>query len=609
MSRLPKPSGLPGPRTGIPRPGAPRTAPAAQSTISAATAGPSGLRPPGSGLRPPGGTGLRPPGATGLRPPGATGLRPPGATGLRPPGATGLRPPSRPSSAGTREIASKTTVTVTKGPGQKSVAVKTDQSVVPKASRTQPKPKMGAPVGPKKSQAAVPIPPPSVLRKQVALQVKGTAAKAPQGSRVTAAASKKTTVPPMEQIMTPDGPQQVLQKIITEKRVERSKQGEIVSRNIKTIETDPTTGVTTQVEEEVQKLNPDFPVPKGPVKEIVTVVSEKDITASYEATTENVIRETTKLDAGLGMDPLQVSQLVEEEKEDVENALRINPPELVNQSPERFPLKKRLQALRLSPENIALLEQSVIQPPITADEPLPEASPEVMAKVLNAMDKSMQPKLDPEATFNTLFTEGGQEEAPSALINISSVAPGPLGDVVIPIDDAPDTIQEEMLSQRMEQTSVIVQTAEEKPSDFSYSMRTPQQPKRKERKKWGAYKPLTQEDPPWLKQDMPDAIEAVGAVPRENMFAANVLETTQAGNMNEEVSKGIEYFIDCNPLQYCSRVQLRGSQPPPWFPGYVYALSDMGDSVEVARSPSQVMFAAWRSVQPEIFGDDSIVYN
>lgn len=66
---------------------------------------------------------------------------------------------------------------------------------------------------------------------------------------------------------------------------------------------------------------------------------------------------------------------------------------------------------------------------------------------------------------------------------------------------------------------------------------------------------------------MPDAIEAVGAVPRENMFAANVLETTQAGNMNEEVSKGIEYFIDCNPLQYCSRVQLRGSQPPPWFPG------------------------------------------
>lgn len=35
----------------------------------------------------------------------------------------------------------------------------------------------------------------------------------------------------------------------------------------------------------------------------------------------------------------------------------------------------------------------------------------------------------------------------------------------------------------------------------------------------------------------------------------------------------------------------------------------MADRVEVARSPSQVMFAAWRSVQPEIFPDDSIVYN
>lgn len=93
-----------------------------------------------------------------------------------------------------------------------------------------------------------------MLRKQVALQVKGAAAKAPPGSRITAAAAKKTTVPPMEEIMTPAGPQQVIQKVITEKRVERSKQGEVVSRNIKTIETDPRTGETTQVEEEVQKL-------------------------------------------------------------------------------------------------------------------------------------------------------------------------------------------------------------------------------------------------------------------------------------------------------------------------------------------------------------------
>lgn len=67
--------------------------------------------------------------------------------------------------------------------------------------------------------------------------------------------------------------------------------------------------------------------------------------------------------------------------------------------------------------------------------------------------------------------------------------------------------------------------------------------------------------------DMPEACEAAGAVPRENLDASNIMETTQVGRMNEEVSKGIEYYIDCNPLQYCSRVQLRGSQPPPWFPG------------------------------------------
>lgn len=34
---------------------------------------------------------------------------------------------------------------------------------------------------------------------------------------------------------------------------------------------------------------------QGPVKEIVTVMSEKDITAEFEATTENIIRETTKV--------------------------------------------------------------------------------------------------------------------------------------------------------------------------------------------------------------------------------------------------------------------------------------------------------------------------
>lgn len=60
----------------------------------------------------------------------------------------------------------------------------------------------------------------------------------------------------------------------------------------------------------------------------------------------------------------------------------------------------------------------MIKPPISADEPLPEASPEVMAKVINALDKSMQPKLDPEATFNTLFTEGGTDEAASAMMKI-----------------------------------------------------------------------------------------------------------------------------------------------------------------------------------------------
>ncbi|KAL3268829.1 hypothetical protein HHI36_007922 [Cryptolaemus montrouzieri] len=465
MSRLPKTAGPPVSRGAIPRTGrAPPAGPSTSAGIGVA-AGPSGVR-----------------------------------LAARAVSSGYGRPTPATRATGVREVTSKAKITVTKPTGERTTTTKADRGATSKVSSTASKPKLGAPIGPKRSQATVPIPPPSVLRKQVALQVKGTAAKAPIGSKVTAVAAKKTKVPPLEKIMTPAGPQQVIQKVITEKRVERSKQGEVVSRNIKTIETDPQTGETTQVEEEVQKLNPDFAIPTGPIKEIVTIVNEMDITNQYEATTENVVRETTKLDPGLGMDPQQVSKLVDEENEDVQNALKINPPELVNQSPERYPLKKRLQALRLSPENIALLEQSVIQPPISADEPLPEASPEVMARVMNAMDKSMQPKLEPEATFNTLFAEGSAVEPAMALLSISSVAPGPLGDVVVPNESVPESIQEEMLSRQMEEASVIVQTAEEKPTDFSFSIKTPVQPKKRERKKWGPYKPISSEDPPWQQQ-------------------------------------------------------------------------------------------------------------
>lgn len=49
----------------------------------------------------------------------------------------------------------------------------------------------------------------------------------------------------------------------------------------------------------------------------------------------------------------------------------------------------------------------------------------------------------------------------------------------MPIEEVPEAIQEEMLSQKMEQEAVIVEVAEEKAPDFTFSIKTPQQPKTK----------------------------------------------------------------------------------------------------------------------------------
>lgn len=56
------------------------------------------------------------------------------------------------------------------------------------------------------------------------------------------------------------------------------------------------------------------------------------------------------------MSPAQIAQLVEEEKEDVDNTLKMVPPDLTT-GPGKFGFKQRLRRLRLNSESMALLEQ------------------------------------------------------------------------------------------------------------------------------------------------------------------------------------------------------------------------------------------------------------
>lgn len=58
----------------------------------------------------------------------------------------------------------------------------------------------------------------------------------------------------------------------------------------------------------------------------------------------------------------------------------------------------------------------------------------------------------------------------------------------------------------------------------------------------------------------------MGAEPGVVLDPANVPDL-EPDNLVQELSKGIEYFVSADPVQYMSRVQLRGTQPPPWFPG------------------------------------------
>ncbi|XP_044755855.1 uncharacterized protein LOC123314570 [Coccinella septempunctata] len=456
-----------------------------------------------------------------------------------------------------------------------------------------------------RKSAVVPIPPPSLLRKEMQLQMTDMASKTPMGSKITAVGAKRAKVSPLKEMMTPSGAEQVLQKVITEKRLERTKYGEVVVKNIRSFGKDPGTGATIQTEEEFQKLNPAYPTAKGRIKEIVSVVSERNFTAHYITSKKNIIKETTKLTSDLGMDKAKVELLVEEETQDVTNILKNSPPELVNQSSELFPLRKRIQKLKLSPENAGMLEECITTSPITADLSPPEPSPELIATILDTSERANMSKIPTAQIFNSLFALEGSKGGPA--MTLSPATPGPLRNVVIPtcIDE---NVQEDMLSENMEEVSTLVHLTDNKPTEDAFARLKPSNPRKRGRRR-RPYKPLSDEDPPWSEEALLISIEAVAARPSFSMHASNIPQAVSRGKLFKETFKGIEYILDCQPLQYCSRVQLRGSQPPPWFPGYTMALSDISDSVKLAKSPSEVLFSAWRSVQPDVFSDDSVVYN
>ncbi|GLH04813.1 Uncharacterized protein GBIM_10444 [Gryllus bimaculatus] len=85
-----------------------------------------------------------------------------------------------------------------------------------------------------------------------------------------------------------------------------------------------------------------------------------------------------------------------------------------------------------------------------------------------------------------------------------------------------------------------------------------------------------------------------------------VFEPTNATGSSEDESKSslpssggsIEYVLDpASPPDHYSRVQLRGSTSPDWFPGYFQALPSIDGITAVCRDASTVVEEAWSTLQ------------
>jgi hypothetical protein len=312
-----------------------------------------------------------------------------------------------------------------------------------------------------------------------------------------------------------------------------------------------------------------------------------------------------------------VNRLVREETEDVENTLKMVPPDLVSPSVERYPVKKKLQSLRLNAEPMSLLAQSVIHPVPTADEVEAEAPPEVVAEVIDAVEKGATPDSAPNQIFNSLFPEVQEPR-----IGVSAVAPGPLEDMVVPTAHAPKLVEEILTDEMEELLKIEVQNKQELPKD---DIATDNNITAAERSPRGENKTpmlLESEIPPWEEATIQKLAALVGGDPIENLDASDVTGLESPEDINHELSKGIDYFIDADVVPFQTKVQIRGSKLPKWFPGmclafcclffmrfsgYMSTFPHLPELVKISRSPSEVLHSAWKAVQPKIFPEDSLL--
>lgn len=88
------------------------------------------------------------------------------------------------------------------------------------------------------------------------------------------------------------------------------------------------------------------------MREAISVTSSVSVGADVKQTTKTVVYERTGPPKSPTMDPNYVSQLVQEECDDVDQTLKLAAPKLQAPSPGNYALQKKLQNIRLTSENI-----------------------------------------------------------------------------------------------------------------------------------------------------------------------------------------------------------------------------------------------------------------
>ncbi|KAF2884512.1 hypothetical protein ILUMI_21657 [Ignelater luminosus] len=497
------------------------------------------------------------------------------------------------------------------------------------------------------------------LGKLVEEELKLVISKSPENLPRVKSSKVKCVSPPV--LMTTEGSEPATHQLTLDRSVRRLPDKEIINRQITGIKVDQC-GCAHQTEVNIQSIEPSGRK-EAPLNELITTSSSLTVGAGGKSKTTTTIYESlkkinkdeqeiyrskiktvdvcdrakidstkmknrdkltpeershlkvppTKMTEPGRIDSTEIIRLIEEETRDIDTMKGLQTPRLKGSTTDCYGLKKKIDKIRLA-EEASRLESSVVSMPATADEHKEEVQPEVVAALMHTEERGLDMEAPPSNVYNYLFPDSKNE----LVIKISSVAPAPLQNVVVPVDVPPDLHAAGVTPEI--QNIVKYTNSHMLPVDNIYEKsvlktdkavpklnNTVLKGKRTSRFKCKSSKSraeICNTSPPWKDEDLEPMINLVGASPSTAFPIDEISEAELSTVVHNRLDNSLEYNLIPQAPRHISRVQLRGTQNPSWFPGYYIALPD---SIRVVKSPSEVLPAAWQAVQPDIFSEDSFL--